>query len=120
MDIITYEILFNVLKKLLTKSGMKVEEIKELTYYVINFFGYGDQVVDNILTPADRHVFNTLEELGVLKTRMEEINVARGKLWRIHYWVYRKENIEKLLEESDYEEDEGPEELYKKLFEEEK
>ena len=119
MEIVTYEILFDVLRKILTKRGMDVAEIKELTYYVLNFFGYGDYVVDNILTSADRHVFNTLEELGILKTIEDEVTVSRGKLWRIHYWTYRKENIQEILEEEEKEEEENPEELYKRLFEDE-
>ncbi len=117
MEIVTYEILFDVLKKLLKKRGMEINEIKDLTYYILNFFGYGDYVVDNILTSADRHVFNTLEELGILKTIEDEVTVSRGKLWRIHYWTYRKENIEMILEEEEKEEEENPEELYKRLFE---
>ncbi len=117
MDIVTYDILYRVLKKLLTKRGMNNDEIKELAYYVVNFFGYGDMVVDNILTPADRHVFITLEELGVLKPIVDEITVARGKLWRIHYWTYRKENIEKFLEEDEEEETRNPADVYKHLFE---
>ncbi len=97
MDVVTYDVLYNVLKKLPLARGMKDDEIKELAYYIVNFFGYGDRIIDNILTPEDRHVFIMLEELGVLRAYEEEVTVARGKLWRIHYWVYRKHNIEKIL-----------------------
>ncbi len=119
MDIVTYDILFDVLKKVLGKRGMSVDEIRELTLYVLNFFGYDDTVVDNILTPTDRHVFNTLEELGILTTIEDEVTVSRGKLWRIHYWTFKKDNIEKILNQNEECRDESPEDIYRRLFEEE-
>ncbi len=118
MDIVTYEILYNVLKKLLGKK-MEEEDIKQLAEYVINFFGYEDRIIDNILTPADRDVFYYLEELEIVKPMEEEITISKGKLWRIHYWVYRKDKIEEILKRKEEpEKEESPEEFYKKLFEE--
>ncbi len=119
MDIVTYEVMFDVLKKLLKKRGMSEDSIRDLAYYVVNFFGYDDCVVDNTLTPADRYVFNTLEELGILRTVVDEITVSRSKLWRIHYWMYRTETIEKIYSEEEREEEENPADIYKKIFNEE-
>ncbi len=117
MDIVTYDILYTVLKKLL---GQKLAEkdIRKLTDYVINFFGYSDRIIDNILTPADRDVFYTLEELEIVKPMEEEITISKGKLWRIHYWVYRKDKIEEILnrKEDKGSEEESPEELYRRIF----
>ncbi|OYT59857.1 hypothetical protein B6U71_02050 [Euryarchaeota archaeon ex4484_178] len=118
MEIVTYEILYNVLKKLLGKKMME-EDIKQLAEYVVNFFGYEDRIIDNILTPADRDVFYYLEELEIVKPMEEEITISKGKLWRIHYWVYRKDKIEEILNRKEEEErEESPEEFYKKLFKE--
>ncbi len=119
MDIVTFDVLHTVLKKLLLKRGLSEEDIKNLTEYVINFFGYGDRIIDNVLTPADRDVFYTLEELGIVKPFEEEITLSKGKLWRIHYWVYRKDKIEEILnmEEQENAED-SPEKIYEKLFQE--
>ncbi len=119
MDIVTFDVLFEVLRKLLGKRGMEEKEIRDLTLYVLNFFGYDDIVVDNILTPTDRHVFNTLEELGILTTIEDEVTVARGKLWRIHYWTYRKDNIERILNEEEKEEEESAEDIYRRIFQDE-
>ncbi|MCD6370504.1 MAG: hypothetical protein J7L63_03300 [Thermoplasmata archaeon] len=121
MDVVTYDVLYTVLKKLLGRK-LAEEDIKKLTDYVINFFGYNDRIIDNILTPADRDVFYTLEELEVVKPMEEEITISKGKLWRIHYWVYRKDKIEEILQrkEKEEEEEESPEEFYRKLFKEEK
>jgi len=118
MDIVTYDILYTVLKNLL---GHKLEDkdIKDLTEYVINFFGYQDRIIDNMLTPADRDVFYYLEELEIVKPVEEEITISKGKLWRIHYWIYRKDKIEEFLKKHVKEnEEESPEDFYKKLFEE--
>ncbi len=119
MDIVTYEVMFDILKKLLTKRGMNEKDIKELSYYVVNFFGYNDRVVDNTLTPADRYVFNTLEELGIVKTTVDEITISRSKLWRIHYWIYRKDNIERILHKKEEKHEESPEDVYKRIFKDE-
>ncbi|EDY35451.1 hypothetical protein ABOONEI_734 [Aciduliprofundum boonei T469] len=118
MDIVTYNILYTVLKKLL---GHKLEDkdIKNLAEYVINFFGYQDRIIDNMLTPADRDVFYYLEELEVVKPLEEEITISKGKLWRIHYWIYRKDKIEEILNQHmEEKKEESPEDFYKKLFEE--
>ncbi|NPA75560.1 MAG: hypothetical protein GXO25_05715 [Euryarchaeota archaeon] len=119
MEIVTYEVMCDVLKKLLKKRGMSEKDINELAYYVVNFFGYNDCVVDNTLTPADRYVFNTLEELGIVRTVVDEITISRSKLWRIHYWLYRMDTIEKIFNQEDVEEEENPEDVYKRIFNEE-
>ena len=119
MEVVTYEILLDVLKKLL---GGKMEErdIEQLAEYVVNFFGYGDRIIDNMLTQADRDVFYYLEELGIVKPMEEEITISKGRLWRIHYWIYRKDKIEEILNREVEEENReiSPEDLYEKLFEE--
>jgi len=119
MDIVTYDVLLNVLRKLL---GDKMEErdIEQLAEYVVHFFGYGDRIIDNMLTQADRDVFYYLEELQIVKPFEEEITISKGRLWRIHYWIYRKDKIEEILnmEEREKEEDVSAEELYEKLFSE--
>ncbi|MCK5560501.1 MAG: hypothetical protein KAJ51_07910, partial [Thermoplasmata archaeon] len=37
-----------------------------------------------------------LEEEGLLKTLRDEVTIQKGKVWRIHYWVLRKNEIMKL------------------------
>jgi hypothetical protein len=54
------------------KKGMSEDEVKKLAEYLMSFFGYTDEVIDNRLTPADRDVFYTLEEEGLLTTTHEE------------------------------------------------
>ncbi|MDP8012167.1 MAG: DUF6015 family protein [Thermoplasmata archaeon] len=118
LEIITRETLFKVLFKVLSKKGMDKSEIYELTEYVLSFFGFDDYLVDNILTPLDRDIFYYLEECGIFKAESMEINLLKGRQWRIHFWTYRKDNIQKIIETEDNIEIENPEKLYEKIFNE--
>jgi hypothetical protein len=91
--------LTEAIRRTLGKKGMPEKEVVSLAEYVISFFGFTEEVIDNRLDVDDRDVFYMLEEEGLLTTRQEEINIKRGKLWRIHYWVLRTEHIKKLVEE---------------------
>lgn len=58
----------------------------EITIFILNFFGYSDQIVDNILSKSERDLFYILEDYGIVKTEREEIKLFDGTYWRIHYW----------------------------------
>lgn len=90
---------------------MGPEEISEVAEYLLGFFGYGTEVIDNVLQPEDRDVFYMLEEEGLLGTRQEEVLVTRGKLWRIHYWVLKVDQMKQALVEM-----KGSEEDYQALY----
>jgi hypothetical protein len=91
--VVTYDDLVAALAKILGKRGMGEDEIKKLAIYLLNFFGYSDYIIDNILHTEDRDVFYMLEEEGLLTTEREEIYILKGKVWRIHYWMLRKRKI---------------------------
>jgi hypothetical protein len=78
------------------KTDMSDEEVKNLAIYIMSFFGYTDEVIDNKLTPTDRDVFYMLEEEGLVTTTQEEVLIKKGKLWRIHYWILKKDQIARL------------------------
>ena len=86
----------------------------------MNFFGYGEYVIDNVLSSEDRDVFYMLEEEGILKTSREEINLLKGKVWRIHYWILRKREILQQAMESEIKETEEDEfsSLYSEISDE--
>jgi hypothetical protein len=75
---------------------MSDQEIKNLADYLMSFFGYTDEVIDNRLTSEDRDVFYMLEEEGLLTSTQEEVLLKKGKLWRIHYWILKKDQIIRL------------------------
>lgn len=93
-------------------------EICKLADYLMSFFGFSDEVIDNLLTPEDRDVFYMLEEEGLLTTRREEISLKRGKLWRIHYWIIKKDYVKKLAAEAEEEEEEDIGSVYDSISEE--
>jgi transcription initiation factor IIE alpha subunit len=96
--VVTREILIRALGNTLGMKGMSGEDIVKLADYILSFFGFDDEIIDNKLTSEDRDVFYMLEEEGLLGTREEETQLKKGKPWRIHYWRLRYDSIKKLAE----------------------
>lgn len=118
IEIVTRDILYAALSKILMKKGMNESEIYEITDYILGFFGFEDYLVDNILTPIDRDIFYYLEECGILKTESMEVNLLKGRQWRIHLWTFRKERIKDIIESKEIIDVEDVRKLYEKLFSE--
>ncbi|MCL4335490.1 MAG: hypothetical protein M1402_05280 [Candidatus Thermoplasmatota archaeon] len=74
---------------------MSEEESFDAAEHIINFFGYNDRVIDNMLEPEDRDAFYTMEDIGVLQTEREETTLYDGREWRIHYWIL---NVKRVIE----------------------
>lgn len=109
MSVVSMEELVLALKNTLGKKGMQTNDIGRLAEYIMSFFGYTDAVIDNRLTSEDRDVFYMLEEEGLVTTTEEEVHLKKGKMWRIHYWILKKDQIFRLAaipEEKRPEEDE--------------
>jgi len=96
MPIVLMSEVVAALRATLGKRGMPDEELRILADYVLSFFGFETEVIDNNLDVADRDVFYMLEEEGLLGTRQEEVLIKKGKTWRIHYWVLRVDRIKTL------------------------
>ena len=96
MTVVTMQQVELALKKTVGRKGMSDQEIKNLADYLMSFFGYTDEVIDNRLTSEDRDVFYMLEEEGLLTSTQEEVLLKKGKLWRIHYWILKKDQIIRL------------------------
>jgi len=73
--------------------SMPEDEAKEMAQHVMNFFGYSERIIDNILEPEDRDAFYMLEDSGLLTTEREETTLYDGREWRIHYWIFKKDKI---------------------------
>ena len=80
------------------REGMKGDAAKQMAQHIMNFFGYSDRIIDNILEPEDRDVFYILEDSGLLTTEREETTLYDGREWRIHYWLFRKNKIMELAQ----------------------
>ncbi|MFQ6012252.1 MAG: DUF6015 family protein [Thermoplasmata archaeon] len=117
MSVVTYREMREALVAVLGRKGMSPPEVGELAEYLLGFFGYGTEVVDNILRPEDRDVFYMLEEEGLLGTRQEEVLITPGKLWRLHYWILRVDRVREALRDG-REEKEEYQALYDSVAEE--
>ena len=76
---------------------MEAEQAYILAHHVLNFFGYADRIIDNVLEPEDRDAFYMLEDAGILTTEREETTLYDGREWRIHYWLFRREKIASMM-----------------------
>ncbi len=97
--IVTLEELAQAIQNSPDNKGMEEDQAYELALHVLNFFGYSDRIIDNILEPEDRDAFYMMEDAGILTTEREETTLYDGREWRIHYWLFRHDKIDKLLEE---------------------
>ena len=97
--IVTLEELTQAIQNSPDNKGMEEEQAYELALHVLNFFGYSDRIIDNILEPEDRDAFYMMEDAGILTTEREETTLYDGREWRIHYWLFRHDKIERLLKE---------------------
>src|SRR3989304_2744047 len=78
-------------------------EAKSLAYRILNYFGYSDTIIDNLVDQEDRKLFYQLHDAGLLRSTWETTLLLSGKSWRIFYWQLSQEDIRKAT-------DEGPEE----------
>ena len=97
-SIVTVEELTQAIKNSPNNEGIQEEAAYELAHHVLNFFGYSDRIIDNILEPEDRDAFYMLEDATILTTEREETTLYDGREWRIHYWLFRREKIQDLID----------------------
>ena len=94
---LTVDDLTQAIRTSIDSSGMPEEQARMMAQHVMNFFGYSERIIDNILEPEDRDAFYMLEDTGILTTEREETTLYDGREWRIHYWLFRKERIFELI-----------------------
>ena len=96
-SVLTLENLTIAIRNGIDREGMPEEQAKEMAQHILNFFGYSERMIDNVLEPEDRDAFYMLEDTGILTTEREETTLYVGREWRIHYWLFRKERILELV-----------------------
>jgi hypothetical protein len=97
VNTLTVDDLTRAIRNSIDREGMKDEEARSMAQHVLNFFGYSERIIDNILEPEDRDAFYMLEDSGLLTTEREETTLYDGREWRIHYWLFRKDRIIELV-----------------------
>src|SRR2546428_13111159 len=80
---LTVEDLTRAIKNSIDRSGMKEEEARAMATHVLNFFGYSERIIDNVLEPEDRDAFYMLEDSGSLTTEREETTPYAGRDCRV-------------------------------------
>jgi len=94
---LTVDHLTHAIRNSIDREGMPEGEARAMAHHVMNFFGYSERIIDNVLEPEDRDAFYMLEDAGILTTEREETTLYDGREWRIHYWIFRKDRIVELL-----------------------
>lgn len=95
-NILTIENLTKAIQNSVGDQGIDKDEAKRMAEHMMNFFGYSDRIIDNILEPEDRDVFYMMEDSGILITEREETTLYDGREWRINYWLFCKDRIHEL------------------------
>src|SRR2546427_2157709 len=85
---LTVDDLTRAIKNSIDRTGMKEEEARAMAQHVLNFFGYSERIIDNVLEPEDRDAFYMLEDSGILTTEREETTLYDGREWRTHHTVF--------------------------------
>ena len=83
----------------LGKKGMLEDDTNQIAEYIMSFFGFEEQIIDNQLNSEARDVFYMLEEEGFLTTWQEEVHLETGKVWRIHYCVLKTDQIQRMAKQ---------------------
>ena len=98
-SIVTLDELSLAIRNSPDNRGMEEDQSYDLALHVLNFFGYSDRIIDNILEPEDRDAFYMLEDATILATEREETTLYDGREWRINYWLFRKDKIRQLMDD---------------------
>ena len=96
MAVITKEDLEIAFRKTLCVKGYTEEQVMKMADDVITLFGFDNAIIDNRLTTDQRDTFYKLEEADLVHTQQEEVAIAKGKVWRLHYWFLNRNLILKL------------------------
>jgi len=96
-NILTMNKLTKAIQNSMNTHKIEKEDAERMAEHMLNFFGYSDRIIDNILQPDDRDVFYIMEDTGILTTEREETTLYDGREWRINYWLLRTQKIQELL-----------------------
>src|SRR5207247_9651693 len=80
---LTVDDLTRAIKNSIDRTGMKEAEARAMAQHVLNFFGYSERIIDNVLEPADRDALYMREASGILTTEREAPPLYDGPEWRL-------------------------------------
>src|SRR5437867_12849939 len=83
MPVVTMSETVAALRATVGKRGMAEEDLRAPADYLMSFFGFETEAIDNNLDVADRDVLYMLEEEGLPTTRHDQAMIKRGKTRRV-------------------------------------
>ncbi len=117
MNILTVEHLSQAIINCMGEYNMSKEEAEDMAQHVLNFFGYSDRIIDNVLQPDDRDLFYMMEDNGLMVTAREETTLFDGRDWRIHYWLFKKDRVFELADPNRKTSKKSEDDPFSKLYE---
>jgi hypothetical protein len=100
---------------LMNRIGLREEVAIDVAQRVLNYFGYGDTIIDNMLNQDDRRLFYFLQDSGMMGTDWDETFLPNGRGWRIFYWRLDLPRIRSYLVKEDEDTREEVLEIYDTL-----
>lgn len=88
--VVTYETLSRAIRN---KMGVTEDIANDISFRVLNYFGYEDEIIDNALDQDDRRMFYFLQDVQILSTHWEEVVLPTGRTWRVFYWTLNTDRI---------------------------
>ena len=80
-----------------TRLGGTTAEALTEARTVLSYFGFANQIIDNVIQPEDRKLFYNLADAGLLQTFWETVPLLDGRNWRIFYWSLNDRDIDRIL-----------------------
>lgn len=91
-NLVTYETLARAVKNRMEVTDDVADDI---SMRMLNYFGFHEEIIDNVLDQDDRRMFYFLQDVQLLTTHWEEVVLPNGRTWRVFYWGLNIEKIEK-------------------------
>mgnify|MGYP000843897077 FL=1 len=82
-------------RAILNKMGVTRDIADDIALRVLNYFGFDEEIIDNVLDQDDRRMFYFLQDIQLLRTHWEEAILPNGRTWRVFYWAL---NVQKIME----------------------
>ncbi|MGB9815917.1 MAG: DUF6015 family protein, partial [Thermoplasmata archaeon] len=98
-EIVTPDILAGAMVNALKLRGynMNYNDALKTAEHILNFFGFEDQILENVLENDDREVLYFLEDLDLVDFKKDSVNVNRSILsletWNISTVQLKKKKI---------------------------
>jgi len=97
-EMITVDILSKALVNALRlrNYSMDYNDALEIAEHILNFFGFEEQIIENVLENDDREILYFLEDLGIIEFRVSTLHTFEGKEWNVSTVHLKKNKISEL------------------------